>query len=210
MNDAREIEADALLQALLTGDLQSDAADVVARFAEEPELAARWQELAATATEVDTALGSVLDSLDADIEEVARVDIRAAMAQARPARSALWWRVAAAVLVVGLLFALWPRETGGDPMLGVEVKLTPDDTPSDYARFAWRGIDPAVATWQVLVFDTRGNECDRSDDLPRDSTEWTPGVRRTRDWPAAIRWRLLGLDASRGEVVRRDAETSRQ
>ena len=209
MTDARELGADELLQALLTGDLSAEAAEVAERLAGEPQLALRWRELSNTTAAVDDALRAVRESAVEDGPQPERpaIDLAACMARAGAGRRARRgrWLVAAALLLVGLGFLVRPWLQPTDPLLGTsQVTLEADG----YTRFGWRTSRRDVDSWVVIVFDAGTRvEVDRSGKLR--VMQWEPGA-ASDGWPPRIYWEVHGLDDLGQPVARGAATTGRR
>jgi hypothetical protein len=185
--------AEQLLQALAVRDLDPHDARVLARFAAEPELANRWEQLAETL--------AVLRDLEGGPElppglapEHRPLDTMAAIRAFRreSARQAWSWRrvIPIAALVAATLFVVWwmqPRpDPKVDPVLGDPAAMT----------LAPRGewLDETPLRWTAV----RGADRYRLELEPPPpfalgsltTLEWLPSPDQLRQLPTRFRWRV--------------------
>ena len=199
--DPTNDSSDQLLQALAVGDLDPVDARVVARFAAEPELANRWQQLAATQ--------AVLRSLDSGPEpasgpapEVRRLDTLAAIEAFRreSSRGAWSWRrlVPAAALVAAALLVVWwlrpPTAPPLDPLLGgpaSQMSLAPTGLWEAGSPLSWTAV-PGADRYRLLLVPSPPFELASLPD-----TQWLPSIEQSSQLPRRFRWRVI---AFAGEV----------
>jgi hypothetical protein len=191
--DPSKYSAEELLQALVVGDVDPHDAQVSARFAAEPDLAARWEQLAATL--------AVLRDVEGEPEPppglapaVRPLDTMAAIRMFRhESERQTWnWRrlIPAAALVAAAVFVVWwlqPRPTEPiDPVLGdpSAMTLTPRGSWPEGVPLRWtavRGADgyrleleppPPFAVGSLTTL------------------EWLPSPDQLRQLPTRFRWRV--------------------
>jgi hypothetical protein len=193
--------ADQLLQALSVGDLDPQDPRVIARFAAEPDLATRWEEIAATL--------AVLRSLDGGPEpesgpapEVRRLDTMAAIRSfwRESPRTAWSWRrlLPVVALVAAALFVVWwllpPTTPPTDPVLGgpgTQLRLAPNDEKWEAGPLTWTAVRGADR-YRLLLEPAPPFELAS---LP--GTEWQPSTDQRAQLPRRFRWRVI---AFAGEV----------
>jgi hypothetical protein len=162
-----DTERDELLQAVLTGSLDSRHPDVVRRAAEDAEFRDRLEELAglditlaAAGNEFRRARDDAAASRPTDLAQTrAALARRPQAAPRRPGRRALWLATAAAVAVAAaLVWTTWPGSdaTRGEPHLGTDLELTlPEPGLADGMALSWRGppLSPG-GFYRLEVYDS--------------------------------------------------------
>jgi len=183
LNEAFQREVEALLGVQATFDAlgaplrASQRADDVPAFAGAGELAGEL---------VARLAGDAPASVD-DVTE-----------RARPRVARRSWLVAAAAVVIALLFVArfeWPRGADADRRLGQQLELLhPQGTCEQYAPFRWDYIEGFQGWYTIEIFDEQGTLVDEQRDL--ESTEWSPAGERTSMWPKRIVWAVACFSTS--------------
>jgi len=201
--------ADALLQALIVGDLAADEPRVAARLQAEPQLRVRWQQLAATLNELQQ-LAPLPATGPGETDPA--VDTHAAVRTFRAkAASRSWWRVgltlATAAAALLLLWALRTDPTPTpDPRLGGgnAPAMTPDGTWAIGQPLTWPAVRGAVGYRVQIKTAPDGPvrvlpDAARGDDL-FSQPSWLPTAAERDGLPAEFSWRAIAVDGSGQEV----------
>ena len=199
--DPNKDSAELLLEALAVGDLDPQDAQVIARFAADPDLATRWEQLAATL--------AVLRELEGGPEPpsgaapvVRPLDTMAAIRAFRreTGRSAWSWRraVSVAALVAAVVFVVWwlvpPTPPPVDPVLGgpgPQMTLAPHGKWPDDTPLTWTAV-PHADGYRVQLVPAPPFELASLTGL-----SWLPSSDERSRLPNHFKWRVV---AFAGEV----------
>lgn len=209
--DPASVPVEELLAALVAGDVAVDDAQVAARFAAEPRLEERWQQLAGTLDELRSAMGREDRSLPADAV-VPRVDVGAAIASCRgqqvrpPVASRRLFLLAgvglAASAALLLLLKRAPTAPAIDPHLGGRTDgLSPDRQQwAEGAPLQWGAVRGAESYRIELQSATGGASIwipsATTGFAPLTTTQWLPTSELRATLPLRFRWRVAAVDGS--------------
>ena len=203
--EAKEMATEALLEALVTGDVSPEQPDVKARLEAEPELREAWLALQSAVGEVDDAYGDVRAAMQSD-ESVPALDVAAARRAAAPPRRLPWpaLGLAAAVLIAGLIWMLQPAGDAPNPMMGAaKLTLSPAGEPSDYALLRWTPSREDLLDYYLVVISNPTTGAEIAREQTRETT-WQPGA-SADDWPSPVHWAVIGYDVVGRQMARADA-----
>jgi len=201
--DPTKDTAELLLQALAVGDLHPQDSRVLARFAAEPELATRWQQLAATLA-VLSDLGGGPEPTSGPALEVRPLDTMAAIRTFRreSSREPGSWRllIPAAALVAAALVLVWwllpPAAPPTDPQLGgTGMVLAPNGVKwAAGSPLRWTHA-PGAESYRLQLQPPDGPAVTIPDGPFRlTGTEWLPSADQGLQLPRRFRWQVIAFD----------------
>lgn len=198
----RDLDDEALLVALLSGERAADDPEVLAAFAARPELRGRLQRLQGLAARLDLhgeeARGLLASSSTTRSPHECLVQPFVEQRSSRYRRH--WaWLVAAALALLGVWLLSEPFKPGAaDRSSMLELRpgdLWPNGQVASFGHFRWQLAVPAQGSYVVRV---RAAD-DGNRELSAHRTvepEWRPSREVHANWPARILWEVEIRDAS--------------
>lgn len=206
------LEPEAMLEALLTGQLADTDPTVQKALADSPELRERLERLRALEQSLDRAGAEARDELEDELRSRDNwpPEIRNREPLSRRDRRFSGFAAAAAALVaIGLLWWFWPEsapaDNGSGIYLGVAETMSPQDEYTLDQVFSWDPIDlpPGGELWlhfyDVEVFGT-GNPFLRA--RVDAAHEWTANASERESFLDPMIWALVVIDATGARDVR--------
>lgn len=211
--DPTKDSAEHLLQALAVRDLEPFDPRVIARFAAEPELATRWEQLAATLVAL-TDFGGGPEPTLVSAAEVRPMDTMAAIRAFRreSSRGPRWWlAISAAALVAASLMIAWlmqsrsappvdPRLGGGSTTLAPDRAAWPEGVP-----LSWVAVRGA-ASYRLQLRPLPDGPTVSIPGGPfglgsLTVNEWLPSTDQRSKLPSRFQWRVITLDGANDEIA---------
>jgi hypothetical protein len=198
-------ERRSLLQRVVCGEASASDPAVQRALAADAELREELHQLLAVQARLAATARDERETLTAALDQPGAApsfDAAAALRQAagigpRPVRRRAWLVAAAAVLLGGLGWVLWPRPEGPavpDTPLGGSLRIVAWDRAGQGVRLAWRdGLEPGQR-FVVRVYDLGGRMLGAP--VSTDDDEWTFAGETVRGWPDRVRVAVERLDVT--------------
>jgi hypothetical protein len=199
-----QLDREAFVQALLTGELSLDHPQVQARLRAEPELLTMLDQMremeaavARAAGEQREVLEAARSSADTGLADRVTAGVRQVVVERQRSRR-IKWLAAAAVLVAGLLlgwFLIVRTPTApGDLWLGSHPGLKPQGVVKTFSPFSWEEQPPQVGRFEVRIYSISNGGKGRwlyTSPPVNITSPWTMPAEAEAALPDEIYWELL-------------------